>query len=174
MVLRYALYRDDDLDNWFTIGMAVTAPTGPGTLGGVGVPTVSHSTILQPFVGWLWNRGDLYVQGFTAIDVPTDSRDAMLLYNDLTLGYFLYRTPDASRLLTAFARAFEVHVATPLNNRGSIGPGSFLTVPDEVNLSMVANFEFRNRTRLAVGVVTPVTGPQPFSVEGVVQLRYRF
>jgi hypothetical protein len=174
MVLRYALLRDRELDNWFTAGLAVTTPTGPGTLGGIGVPNPSHSTVLQPFVAYLYNRGDLYLQGFSAFDIPTDVRDTTLWYNDVGIGYFIYRTPDYSRFLTAVAPAFEVHIATPLNNRGGPVAGNLLSAVDEVNLSMVANLQFASRTRLSVGVVTPVTGPQPFTIEGVVQLRFRF
>ena len=162
MVFRYALYRADDLDNWFTVGLAVTAPTGPSTLGGIDAPSVSHSAVLQP-----------YVQGFTAIDTPTNRNDVTLWYNDVALGYFLYRTPDDTRFLTAFAPSFEVHVATPLNYRGSIASGTGLAF-DEVNLGVVANFEFRNRARLSAGIVTPVAGPNPFNVEGIVQLRFQF
>lgn len=174
MVLRYAVYRDELNDNYFTAGLAVTAPTGPSTVGGVGVPAFTHSTILQPFVGVLWNSGDWYVQGFSAIDVPTDSRDVTLWYNDICFGYFVYRTPDPSRLVTAFAPAFEVHVANPLNYRSNADANNPVFFPDSVNLGAAGNFEFRNRARLSAGVVTPVTGPQPFNVEGVLQLRVRY
>ncbi len=174
MVLRYAVYRDVVNDNYFTIGLAVTAPTGPGTVGNIDVPAFTHSTILQPFIGALWNSGDWYIQGFSAIDVPTDSRDVTLWYNDICVGYFVYRTSDVSRLVTAFAPAFEVHVANPLNHRSGNNAENPVFYPDSVNLGAVGNFEFRNRARLSAGVVTPVTGPQPFNVEGILQLRVRY
>ena len=53
----------------------------------------------------LWHFGDFYVQGFTALDIPTDSRDVTLWYNDVGLGYFLYQNPDPSRFLTASTRS---------------------------------------------------------------------
>ncbi len=174
MVLRYALWRDVEQDNWLTAGLAVTVPSGPDSIANIEVPHLSHSTILQPFVGVLWNVGNFYVQGFSALDVPTDSSDVTLFFNDVGLGYFLYRSEDADRFLTAVAPCFEVHVTTPLNHRGPLSQGNPLTAPDEVDLSFVANFEFRNRTRLAAGIVTPVTGPRPFNVEAIVQLRLRY
>lgn len=170
-VLRYALWRNAELDNYFTLGLAVTAPTGPSAVGGIDVPSFTHSTILQPFIGFLWNRGDFFLQGFSALDIPTDRRDVTLLYNDIALGYFVYRTPDASRFLTAFAPAFEIHVANPLNFRSASSP---VTFADEVNLGLVGNFEFFSRASLSAGVVTPVTGPRSFNVEGIVQLRFRY
>jgi hypothetical protein len=174
MILRYALYRDDQADNWFTLGLAVTAPTGPSTLGGIDAPALEHGTFLQPFIGYLWNFGDLYVQGFSAVDVPTTASDATVWYNDVGIGYFVYRTAEPGRFLTAVAPAFEAHVATPLNYRGNLGVGNPFAISDEVSVGLVGNFELWGRTRLAVGAVAPVTGPQSFRVEGVIQLRCRF
>jgi hypothetical protein len=169
IALRYALYRDDALDKWFTVGLALTAPTGPNFLGGIAGPPIPHSTNLQPFAASLCNHGSLYVQAFSAIDVPTDSDDVTLWYNDLCVGYFVYRTNDFSRCLTAFAPAFEAHVTTPLDNHNA--SRNAIVASDVVNLGAVANFQFFNCTRLSAGVVTPVTGPRPFSVEALVQLR---
>ena len=51
-----------------------------------------HPTIVQPFVGGLYHLGDkLFAQGFSALAVPTDSRDVLLLFNDAALGYSLYQ-----------------------------------------------------------------------------------
>jgi len=174
IILRYALYRDDELDNWFTAGLAVTVPTGPDTLAGIDNGGVPHSTVLQPFVGFLWNYGDLYVQGFSALDIPTDTSDVTFFFNDLGLGYFLYRSEDPYRVLTAFAPAFEVHVTTPLDHRGPVSAASPIGASDIVNLGVVANVEFYGRARLSVGVVTPVTGPNPFDFEALVQLRISY
>ena len=66
-----------------------------------------------------------------------------------------------------------MHVANPLNHRPGANAGA-VTFADEVNLGLVGNFEFLNRARLSAGVVTPVTGPRSFNVEGIIQLRFRY
>ena len=46
--------------------------------------------------------------------------------------------------------------------------------PDWVDVTVGTNIEFYQRARLAVGVVTPVTGPKPFDFEVLAQLQMRF
>jgi hypothetical protein len=173
VILKYALYRDPEQDNYFTAGLAVTAPTGPGSFAGVGNTDQVHATTLQPFVAWLWNGGDWYFQGFSAIDVPT-SADVTLLFNDVGVGYYLYRNPNPDAILTAIAPTLEVHVNTPLNHRGRLTVDNPTGTSDVVDLTAGVNVELFDRARLAVGVVTPVTGPKPFDVEIMAQFRLRF
>jgi hypothetical protein len=178
LIFRYALYRDDERDNWLTTGLAVTAPTGPRNLGGITISTIPgrefpHSTILQPFVAYLWNVGDFYLQGFSALDTPTDDRDVVFVFNDIGIGYFVYRT-TAPRFLTAVAPAFEVHVTNPTNHLGKETFANPLQTSNIVDLGLVANLELNHRSRLSFGVVTPVTGPKPFNTEALVQFRVRY
>src|SRR5262249_58454648 len=109
---------------------------------------------------------------------PTDSRDVTIFYNDFGVGYYLYRRHDCERILSAIAPTFEAHVNTPLDHRGSPRPGegflpSLIRTPDVLDLTAGTNFEFNDRARLAVGVCVPVTGPKPFDVEALAQLRGR-
>jgi hypothetical protein len=170
VILKSVLYRSDDCGRLVSAGLAITAPTGPDSFANDGSRTF-HETTLQPFAAFLCARGDFYFQGFSAIDVPTDSHDVTLWFNDLGVGYFLYRACDCDRFLTAVAPTLETHVNTPLNHRNR---SDLAHTPDIVDLTAGVNLEFMQRTRLAVGVVAPVTGPKPFDVEVVVQLRCRF
>jgi len=171
---RYALWRDVANDNWLTAGLAVTAPTGPSSIAGIDAPSITHSTLLQPYLGYLWNFGNYYQQGFLAVDTPTDTRDVTLLYNDVGLGYFLYRTPDRSRLLTAVAPTVELHVSDPVNHRGPLSLANPLASFDIVDIGLGANIELFGRSRLALEVVSPLTGPRPFTIEALAQFRIRF
>jgi hypothetical protein len=173
-IVKYAVYADPVLDNWLSVGLAVTTPTGPRTFAGFANVQQDNMTTFQPFVGGLWHFGDWYAQGFSAIDVPTDVRQPTLWYNDIGIGYFLFQRHDPNRFLTAVAPTFEVHVGTPLTHQGILRGNQQVGASDEVNLTAGANFEFFDRYRLAVGVVVPVVGPRPFDVEGVVQFRIRF
>jgi hypothetical protein len=164
--LNVALYRDD-AGNVFSGGLGVTTPTGPN------VDTIAgnvHPWLLQPFVGYRRNLDNFYLHGFTSVAIPTDGRVVTALYNDVGAGYWLYRG-DGDRLITALIPTFEVHVTTPLNHRQ---PTDLITVPDIVALTGGMHIGVGSRSLLTLGVVTPVTGPRPWTVEATVQLNIRF
>jgi hypothetical protein len=176
MYARYALYGDRENNNWISAGMAVTAPTGSSNFAGIDAPSpVANTTVLQPFGAYLWNFGNLYIQGFTSIYTPTDHASSpVLLFNDIGIGYFLYRAPVANRWLTGVAPTFEVHVTDPLNFRGPITASNPFGAFDVVDLGAGLNVLLRARSRFAIGVVTPVTGPRPFTIEALAQFRVTF
>jgi hypothetical protein len=160
------------LDNWqagdvVSGGLALTVPTGPE------ISTVAgnfHSVLFQPYVAFLWNLENLYVQGFVSVVIPTDSRDVTFLFNDIGVGYAIYRgTPD--RLLTLIAPTVEAHVTTPLDNRQIDAP---LRGSDLVVLTEGLHFGFRRNSTLTIGAATPVTGPRLFDVEAIAQFNWRF
>jgi hypothetical protein len=157
-------------------GLAVTAPTGPASFAGSDFFTSTfHSTTLQPFIGYILSAGRLYFHGFSAIDVPTDSRDVTLLFNDVGVGYFLKRVdPAEGDVVNLIAPTFEVHVNTPLNHRGSEDPFDLAATWDVVNLTYGLNVGLFQNTLLTFGFVTPVTGPQPFDFEVLALLNIRF
>jgi len=173
---RYALYRDSANNNWVSGGLAVTAPTGPINFAGISGPSPApNTTVLQPFGSALWNFGNLYVQGFTSVYTPTDHASSpVYFFNDIGVGYFLYRAPVANRWLTGVAPTFEVHVADPLNYRGPITASNPFGAFDIVDLGAGMNVLMGARSRLGFGVVTPVTGPRPFNLEALVQFRMSF
>jgi hypothetical protein len=173
VLLKALLYRSEDGRQLVSAGLAVTAPSGPGSFAGAGGGRFWDTT-LQPFVGYLCGRSDFFVQGFAAVDVPTDAHDVTLLFNDVGVGYFLYRVPGRERLVTAVVPTLEAHVNTPLNHRGGLDLRDPARAPDLVDLTAGLNVELLGRTRLAVGVVTPLAGPKPFDVEVVAQLRCGF
>lgn len=172
-VAKYALFDDRQTGNLISTGLAVTVPTGPRAFAGSPSFVNFNSTQLQPFVGFIWNRGDVFVHGFSAVDVPLDQRDATVLFNDVGIGYFLYREPFAEQFLTAIAPTFEVHVNTPLNHRGVFADDR-ASIPDVVNLTYGTNFEFNHRAVLTLAFVTPVTGPRPFDFEAIAFLNILF
>jgi hypothetical protein len=172
VILKATVCRSADNSRLLSAGLAVTAPTGPDTFANDKVG-LRHNTTLQPFVGYLWAGNNCYVQGFTAIDAPTGT-DLALLFNDVGLGYFVYRAAQPERFLTALAPTLEVHVNTPLNHRGGFTSADLFRMPDLVDLTAGVNLEFARKTRLAIGVVAPVTGPKPFDVEVIAQFRCRF
>jgi hypothetical protein len=175
---KYILKQDPETGSLISTGLAVTPPTGPGNFAGasyIGNAQI-HTTMIQPFLGYLWIRGDFYLQGFSAIEFPVNPAQVTYMYNDVGLGYFVLRAPDSdtTRFLTGLAPTFEVHVNTPLNHRDVYNANDPAGSPDVVNLTYGLNMEFRRNALLTFGFVTPVTGPRPFDLEFLLLFNVRF
>ena len=98
---KYILEYNPKTGNLLSVGLAITPPTGPGHFAGARFLGGTNNTTIQPFLGYYLNltaNQKLFLQGFTALDVPVDYSDVTLVYNDLALGYFLYRDPEAADL----------------------------------------------------------------------------
>src|SRR5262249_51376635 len=66
VILKYAFLNDRTTGDVLSGGLVVTAPTGASVL------TVAgdiHDTLLQPWLGGIWNLGDVFVHGFTSVVV---------------------------------------------------------------------------------------------------------
>lgn len=164
---KYALFLDREVGDVFSIGLAVSAPTGPA------IETIEgpiHSTLLQPWVGYIQNRGRFYVLGFHSIVVPTDERDVTLLFNDLALGFWLYRA-NSERFLRGVVPTVEAHVTTPLNHRGLTEP---IVVPDVVVLTTGVHINIASSSTFTLGIATPVSGPRIFDTEVFAQFNWRW
>jgi len=168
IVMKYAWMNNTRLGNVLSSGLVVTVPTGPA----LSLPDGSiHPVLLQPYVGGLFNAGRFYVHGFTSLAVPTDSRDALLLFNDLGIGYRLYQGSEKT-LLRYIIPTFETHINTPLSHRGS--QNAEVAALDEVVLTYGVHLGLCRGVQLTFGVATPVTGPQPYDLEAFAQLNWRF
>jgi hypothetical protein len=170
VIAKYAFYNDRQTGNLLSTGMVLSTPTGQG----LQIPGEStlNDLVFQPFIGYVYNAGNAYVQGFTSLAVPTDARDVTLLFNDIVVGYWAYRNNCSESFLQGVVPDLECHVNTPLNHRGldSSGPLGF---PDTVDITAGSFFIFR-RAVLGLAVGVPLTGPKPFDVEGVANFNIRF
>jgi hypothetical protein len=172
LIFKYAHINNRETGNVFSSGLVLTLPTGPT----FHVPGADgrgqHSTLVQPYIGGIYNIDRLYFHGFSSVVFPTNDRDAILWFNDVAAGYFLYRSGERGRFLTSVVPTFEVHVNDPLNHRGS--QNLPVGVPDVVDLTLAMTLGLGERSTLGLGVVAPVTGPKPFSWEGQVQLNHHW
>jgi hypothetical protein len=160
-VLKYAPYIDRETGNIICAGVSVTVPTGPS----IPVdPTDSiNPTLLQPYIGYAFNFGRFYLQGFSEIIVPTDNNLPSFVSNDIGFGYRLQNAPVIP--------TFEVHINDPLNHQGSLAtPFGFV---DSVVLTGGLHTLIGNSV-LTFALTTPVTGPRLYSVEAIAQLNWRF
>jgi hypothetical protein len=164
------LCQDRTSGSLVSAGLAVTTPNSPAGFAGAPFARSVRTTSLQPFIGYIANFGDWYVQGFSGTNVPTDGRVVTMFYNDVGAGYYLYRAVDPDALIAAVVPTMEVHVNTPLNHRVSHTPGGAAGIPDVVDLTFGAGIALGRRAILSAGVVEPVTGPRPYDLEAVVLL----
>jgi len=171
---KYILKRNPETGSLISAGLAVTPATGPDTFAGASYLAAVHDTTVQPFIGYLWRRGDFYLHGFVAIDVPTSVRDVTMVYNDIGIGYYVYRNPDPYGFLTALVPTFEVHVNDPLTHGDFNNPLDLTGTADVVNLTYGISALIGPNSVFTFGVVTPVTGPHPFSYEllGLINIRF--
>jgi hypothetical protein len=169
VLFKYAYVNNRATGNVCSGGLVVTAPTGP-SLHLAGQSAV-NPTYFQPWHGGIWNWRDLFVQHFIALAVPTDARDPTLFFKSVAVGYWLYRTNEPGRLLTAVVPDAELHLNTPLNHRGLDSmPIGF---PDALDFTGGFYFFFR-RAVLGIAVGAPLTGPKPYDYEVNSNLNFRF
>lgn len=172
---KYILEYNPKTGNLLSVGFAATPPTGPGHFAGAKFLGGTNNTTVQPFLGYYLNLTSdrkMFLQGFLALDVPINQSDVTLLYNDLALGYFLKRDPEA--MISAIVPTLEVHVNSPLNHRAEYSLNDPSGTPTSVNITSGLNVEIRRNSLFTLGVVAPTTGPRPFNVEAVVLFNYRF
>ena len=168
ILLKYA-WLDTKAGDVVSTGLVVTVPTGPNFTLADG--TSLHPVILQPYVGGLVNLDRFYFHGFTSLAAPTDVRDAVLLFNDLGIGYRFYQGRETA-VLSYVIPTVEAHIDTPLSHRGSQRLG--VAALDEVIFTYGVHLGLFKKTQLSLGIATPVTGPLPFDLEALAELNWRF
>ncbi len=191
VILKLALWQDPPSDSLVSAGLLFTLPTGPDSFDPTGNPVGGgfgergeryHSNSFQPFIGYVLGMGNWFIHGFSSVDIPTHTQDATLMFNDIGLGYWLYR--GNGRLLSAIVPTFEVHVTTPLSHKDplqnirdfeagldNLDPSS---MPDLVTLTYGGTLVLGDQVTLAFGLTHPVTGPQPFDLEFQLHLNVFF
>ena len=84
--LKHVFYMNRDTGSVATGGFAISPETAPGRFGGAPFLRPSNTTTLQPFFGYFLNFYRLYVQGFSAIDVPIVCAGVDVMPGDLVVG----------------------------------------------------------------------------------------
>jgi hypothetical protein len=170
MILKAAISHDAATGNALSAGLAVTVPTGPAqtTIEGHRLET----TLIQPFVGLVYNFGDLYFHGFTAIVFPASiNQEPVVWNNDIGVGYWAYRS--GYWFLSGVVPTLEAHFTNPLEEFDQ-RKYPIVRVPDSITLTWAVNFVFGQNSTLGLGVATPITGPKIYDYEMLAQLNWRF
>ncbi len=169
VIFKYAFLNNRATGHALSGGLVVTAPTGPGLrLAG---QSMLNPVYLQPWFGDVWTYKNLFVQGFTSVAVPTDTRDAVIFFKSIGVGYWLYRADGPNRILSAVVPSAEFHLTDPWSRKGL----SNLSIDFPVMLDFMGGFYvFLRRAVLGVGVGTPLTGPKPYEYMVNTSLNFRF
>jgi hypothetical protein len=167
---KYVFVRDPATGSLVSGGLAISTRNGPANFAGAKYLAALDATSIQPFVGYIWSRDRFYLHGFLAIDTPASLSLPIMVYNDVGIGYFVFKSSDPMDWLTAIAPTFEVHVNDPLTHNDWTNRNDPGAAPNVVNLTSGINFQFSHRSILTLGLVTPVTGPKPFDYEALILL----
>jgi hypothetical protein len=175
VILKYAFLWNRDTGSLLSGGLMIDTPTGPSTFAGFPNLLGINSTTLVPYLGYIYNLDErVFFHGFSSIAVPTNNDDVTVLYNDIGVGYWLYRAEQPGRWLTAIVPTFEGHINIPLNHTDYLNFNDPAGTPDVVNLTFGCSFGIGRRGLLSVGYVTPMTGPRPFDNEWLAMFNYAF
>ena len=176
VILKYAFWFDPANGRLFSGGLLVNTPTGPNRFAGFPRINSPHYASVQPYLGFIYSfaDGNAWAHGFTSIDVPTNPNDVTIWYNDLGVGYYVYRAQEPGRFLTMIAPTVEIHVNTPMNNRDWANLNNPIGTPDVFDFTFGLNVGLGRRSLFSVGYVDPVTGPRPFNGEVMALLNIRF
>jgi hypothetical protein len=172
VITKYVFWQDGTSGSLLSGGLVVTAPTGPSTFAGANIAG-TNSWNLQPYVGYIFNRERFYIHGFQSFAFATKDDDITFYAFDLGAGWRLYQS-QCGGFLTGIIPTAEVHVNIPLNHRGALDINDPVGTADVVDLTFGVTFVLGGRSTLALGYVTPVTGPRPFDYELLLQFNWRF
>jgi hypothetical protein len=187
---KYILKENKETGSLISAGLLLTPPTGPRYLAGAnyfpssrftGAFVPVHDLQIQPFVGYIFQRGRFYIQGFSALNAPVAPQDVTQFFNDIQVGYILHQDRQSGRFLTAVIPTFEAHINNPLNHRGVGSPDPYgrfaydpYGSPDTVTLTYGLNFEIRRNSLLSFAFAEPTTTFRPFNYEAILLFNYRF
>jgi hypothetical protein len=168
-VFKYALVQNHYTGDVITVGALFNFPTGPAYVGFDG--SRGHGINAEPFIGWMWNNGPWFFQGFGAISVQLDDeRDISMAYVDLGVGYYWYEE-RAAYSLQYVAPVIEGHFNIPIDHRDVSAP---LFARDEANVVGGLHFGLFHRAVLTFGAGLPILGPRPYEIELVGKFNLAF
>jgi hypothetical protein len=175
-IAKLVLWEDRPSGSLLSAGVVVSIPTASTQQLDPGLSTLMY---MQPFSGFILTSGDLFVQGFSSMTLPVARPESIVSFNDVGVGYYIFRDGSGSRTVSAVAPTVEVHYTAPIrqpDGRTALFGNFFdnIRIHDTVDITLGTTVEFGRRATLGTGVALPVTGPKPFDAEVLVQLNLLF
>jgi hypothetical protein len=167
---KYIIEQNKQTGSLLSVGLAITTPTGPSKFAGAPYLFPLNSVYFQPYIGYIYNHNRWYVQGFSGFNFTSNVNDVSYIFNDVAVGYYLFRDDNPQALLSAVAPTFELHVNNPINHRDVFNRSDLAGMPDSVDLTFGLNVQFRHNAVLTFAYVAPVASPRPFDSEALMML----
>jgi hypothetical protein len=174
-IFKVVLCEDRQTGSLFSAGTIVSMPTASSRKLNFGMSSLAY---LAPFGGFIWQQGDLFVHGFSSLTLPVVRAESIVLFNDVGVGYYVYRDESPSSLVSAIVPTLELHLTNPLRqpdpNVRLFGLIDNIRIPNTLDVTLGTTAVLSNSGTLGVALSVPLTGPKPFDVEVLVQLNYLF
>jgi hypothetical protein len=174
-IFKAVLWEDRQTGSLFSAGAIVSVPTASSRKLNPGMSTIAY---LAPFGGFIWQQGDLFVHGFSSLTLPVVRAESIVLFNDVGVGYYVYRDDSPSSMVSAIVPTLELHLTNPLRQPDRkvnlFGIVDDQRLSDVFDVTLGTTAVLSNRGTLGVALSVPLTGPKPFDVEVLVQLNYLF
>jgi hypothetical protein len=167
---KYILAQNAQTGSLISACCAITPQSGTSRFAGAQYLFPLNSTYIQTCLGWIYNHNNWYFQGFSGFSFAINPNDVTMIYNDVGMGYFVYRNRDSQAFLTAIAPTVELHVNNPLNHRDVFNKFDLAGSPDSVDFTFGLNFGLMNSAVLTAAFVAPVASPKAFDSEAVLML----
>ena len=171
IVSKFLLYENACTGSLLSGGLVVTPPTAERPFASTLTGDLIGGTLIQPYLGYIYRRGDFYAQGFNSIVVPTEADDVTLYTNDVQLGYIAYSAPG--RTVSQIVPTIEAHLNVPLNHRNPTFADPVI-FPDQLTVLGGLQFLLGDSAGLSFSTGAPVTGPRLFSLQATAQFNYWF
>jgi hypothetical protein len=171
---KYILAQNKQTGSLVSACFAITPQTGPGRFAGAPYLFPLNSTSFQPCLAYIYNYNRFYLQGFSGFSFSANPNDVSFIYNDVAVGYYVYRNPESRSWLTSFAPTAELHVNNPINHRDVLNSSDLAGSPDSVDFTFGLNFGLKNTAVLTTAFGVPVTSLKPFDSEAILMLNIFF
>jgi hypothetical protein len=190
LALKRLLYQSDTLAA--SAGIGFVLPTGPDTrlfdFSGLEFLHVENEAwYLQPFLGLLWTPNEAFFTqlaaqasfdargntvNFVQVPGPREGviQDQTLVFLDASFGYWLFRDPSSSAIVTGMAPMIELHYNTTIQDPDLVDAGQTGLAP--LDFDQVTNFRGRLDVLNLTGALRmEIAGQSYLTVFGVLPLR---
>jgi hypothetical protein len=171
IIFKYAFVNNYHTGNVLSGGLVLTVPTGRDEPLADG--SDAHSTLIQPWVGGIFNAGDWYAIGFSSVVIPTVTKDATFISNDIGIGFRMWRSCE-DRMVTALTPTIEGHFVNALNH-GNLNNGDLVGFQEGVfTVTAGVHIGLCHAATLTLAGAVPISGPRPDSFELIAQFNLNF
>ncbi len=181
VLTKVMLVENPETRSLFSIGFVISAPTGstPAFLQSGYIPPAirqrarrNYPTYLQPWAGYIYNFSPrLFLHGIHAAVISSLRQEPSFITNDVGVGWWVYKN-SSSDLIQGIIPTVEIHINTPVSQRGMPTQIGEVRMRDSVNLT--SGCYVRTPRSLFGGAVSVPLAFGPHTIEAVASYTLRF